>query len=65
MPRTRILSQQAPQGPLLLQDYQLIEKLAHQNREYVPERVVHVKGSGAHGMLRITDDITQYTKIQI
>ena len=34
-----------PRGPLLLQDYQLIEKLAHQNRERIPERVVHAKGS--------------------
>jgi len=33
-----------PRGPLLLEDYQLIEKLAHQNRERVPERVVHAKG---------------------
>ncbi len=35
-----------PRGPLLLQDYQLIEKLAHQNRERIPERVVHAKGWG-------------------
>ena len=38
-------------GPLLLQDYQLIEKLAHQNRERIPERVVHAKGWGAYGKL--------------
>ena len=54
-----------PQGSLLLQDCQLIEKLAHQNRECVPERVAHVKGSGVYGTLWITDDITQYTKIKI
>lgn len=36
-------------GPVLLQDYQLIEKLAHQNRERIPERVVHAKGCGAYG----------------
>jgi catalase len=36
-----------PRGPLLLQDYQLIEKLAHQNRERIPERPVHAKGWGA------------------
>ena len=41
-------------GPLLLQDYQLIEKLAHQNRERIPERPVHAKGWGAHGTLTIT-----------
>ncbi len=51
-----------PRGPLLLQDYQLIEKLAHQNRERIPERVVHAKGWGAHGTLTITGDISKYTK---
>ncbi len=48
-----------PRGPVLLQDYQLIEKLAHQNRERIPERVVHAKGWGAYGTLTITGDITQ------
>ena len=43
-----------PRGPLLLQDYQLIEKLAHQNRERIPERAVHAKGWGAFGTLTIT-----------
>ncbi|WOO41707.1 catalase [Rubellicoccus peritrichatus] len=52
-------------GPLLLQDYQLIEKLAHQNRERVPERVVHAKGSAAHGTFTVTHDISQYTKADI
>lgn len=52
-------------GPLLMQDYQLIEKLAHQNRERIPERVVHAKGSGAYGTLKITHDITKYTKAKI
>ncbi|MCF6326454.1 MAG: catalase [Devosiaceae bacterium] len=49
-------------GPLLMQDYQLIEKLAHQNRERIPERVVHAKGWGAYGTLKITGDISKYTK---
>lgn len=49
-------------GPVLLQDYQLIEKLAHQNRERIPERVVHAKGWGAFGTLKITGDISKYTK---
>lgn len=49
-------------GPVLMQDYQLIEKLAHQNRERIPERVVHAKGWGAHGTLTITGDISRYTK---
>ena len=51
-----------PRGPLLMQDYQLLEKLAHQNRERIPERVVHAKGSAAFGTLKITGDISQYTK---
>ena len=51
-----------PRGPVLLQDYQLIEKLAHQNRERLPERTVHAKGWGAHGTLTITGDISKYTK---
>ncbi|UAW98119.1 catalase [Halopseudomonas nanhaiensis] len=54
-----------PRGPLLLQDYQLIEKLAHQNRERIPERVVHAKGWGAFGTLTITHDITQYTRARL
>jgi len=52
-------------GPLLLQDYQLIEKLAHQNRERIPERVVHAKGSAAYGTLTITNDITKYSKAKV
>src|SRR5271155_2542752 len=51
-----------PRGPLLMQDYQLIEKLAHQNRERIPERPVHAKGWGAHGTLTISGDISKYTK---
>jgi len=51
-----------PRDPVLLQDHQLIEKLADQNREWVPERPAHVKGWGAHGTLTITGDISRYTK---
>ena len=51
-----------PRGPVLLQDYPLIEKLAHQNRERIPERTVHAKGWGAYGTLTITGDISKYTK---
>ena len=54
-----------PRGPLLLQDYQLLEKLAHQNRERIPERTVHAKGSGAFGTFTVTHDITKYTKAAI
>lgn len=52
-------------GPLLVQDYQLLEKLAHQNRERIPERVVHAKGSAAFGTLTITQDISRYTKAKV
>src|SRR4030042_1263478 len=52
-------------GPLLLQDYQLIEKLAHQNRERIPERVVHAKGWGAYGTLTTSGDISKYTKAKV
>jgi len=54
-----------PRGPLLLQDYHLIEKLAQFNRERVPERVVHAKGSGAYGELTVTADITRYTSAKL
>ncbi|HEX4767267.1 MAG TPA: catalase [Lichenihabitans sp.] len=54
-----------PRGPLLLQDYQLIEKLAHQNRERIPERVVHAKGSGAYGTFTVTNDLSKYTKAKV
>ncbi|NMC44932.1 MAG: catalase [candidate division Zixibacteria bacterium] len=54
-----------PRGPLLVQDWQLFEKHAHFNRERIPERVVHAKGSGAYGTLTITGDITKYTKASI
>ncbi len=43
-----------PDGPILLQDHYLIEKMAHFNRERVPERVVHAKGGGAHGFFEVT-----------
>jgi catalase len=54
-----------PRGPLLMQDYQLLEKLAHQNRERIPERTVHAKGVAAYGALTITHDITKYTKASV
>ncbi len=52
-------------GPVLLEDYQLIEKLAHQNRERVPERVVHAKGWGAYGTLTVTEDVTRYSRAKV
>ena len=54
-----------PRGPVLLEDYQLIEKLAHQNRERIPERTVHAKGWGAFGTLTVTNDITRFTRARI
>ncbi|HAJ19645.1 MAG TPA: catalase, partial [Rhodospirillaceae bacterium] len=54
-----------PRGPVLMQDYQLIEKLAHQNRERIPERTVHAKGWGAHGTFTVTHDITRYTRAKL
>ncbi|MBA3045630.1 MAG: catalase [Candidatus Thermoplasmatota archaeon] len=54
-----------PRGPTLLQDHHLLEKLAHFNRERIPERVVHAKAAGAHGTLTITNDITRFTKAKV
>jgi catalase len=54
-----------PDGPLLLQDHYLIQKMAQFNRERVPERVVHAKGGGAYGVLEITEDVSQYTKADL
>jgi catalase len=50
-----------PHGPVLMQDHQLMEKMAHFNRERVPERVVHAKGAGAHGRFTVTHDLARYT----
>ncbi|AHI23833.1 catalase [Corynebacterium vitaeruminis] len=54
-----------PQGPNILNDIHLIEKLAHFNRERVPERNPHAKGHGAFGELHITHDVSQYTKAKL
>ncbi|HLZ07390.1 MAG TPA: catalase [Chloroflexota bacterium] len=51
-----------PDGPLLLQDHYLIQKMAQFNRERVPERVVHAKGGGAHGFFEVTTDVSQFTR---
>jgi catalase len=52
-------------GPVLLQDYYLHEKLAHFNRERIPERIVHAKGTGAFGKFTVTNDITMYTRAKL
>jgi catalase len=54
-----------PRGPVLMQDVQLLEQMQHFNRERIPERVVHAKGSGAYGTFTVTGDITKYTKASI
>lgn len=54
-----------PRGPALLQDIWLIEKLAHFDREVIPERRMHAKGAGAHGAFTVTHDISRYTKAKI
>jgi catalase len=51
-----------PLGPSLLQDVHLIEKLAHFDRERIPDRVVHAKGAGAGGFFEVTHDVTKYTR---
>lgn len=51
-----------PRGPLLMQDVALLEQMQHFNRERIPERVVHAKGSGAFGTFTVTHDISKYTK---
>lgn len=54
-----------PRGPQLLQDVWFLEKLAHFDREVIPERRMHAKGSGAYGTFTVTNDITQYTRANI
>lgn len=54
-----------PRGPMLLQDTWFLEKLAHFDREVIPERRMHAKGSGAYGTFTVTHDITRYTKASL
>jgi catalase len=54
-----------PRGPALLQDVWFLEKLAHFDREVIPERRMHAKGAGAFGTFTVTHDITKYTKAKI
>ncbi|MDD3512042.1 MAG: catalase, partial [Fermentimonas sp.] len=54
-----------PRGPMMLQDVWFLEKMAHFDREVIPERRMHAKGSGAFGTFTVTHDITQYTKAKI
>jgi catalase len=54
-----------PRGPMLLQDVWYLEKLAHFDREVIPERRMHAKGSGAYGTFTVTNDITEYTRAKL
>ena len=54
-----------PRGPVMMQDVWLLEKLAHFDREVIPERRMHAKGWGAYGKLTVTQDITKYTKAKL
>ena len=54
-----------PRGPLLMQDVWFLEKLANFDREVIPERRMHAKGSGAFGTFTVTNDITAYTKAKV
>lgn len=54
-----------PRGPLLMQDVALLEQMQHFNRERIPERVVHAKGSGAFGTFTVTADISKYTRAAV
>jgi len=52
-------------GPVLLEDFQLLEKINHFDHERIPERVVHARGSAAHGYFELTDSLAQFTKADI
>lgn len=52
-------------GPVLMEDHHLIDKLAKFDRERIPERVVHSKGTGAHGVFVVTNDVTKYCKAKL
>lgn len=54
-----------PDGPILLQDHYLIEQMANFNREKIPERQPHAKGSGAFGYFEVTEDVSHYTKAAV
>src|SRR5579864_1664438 len=54
-----------PDGPILLQDFYLIEQMANFNRERIPERQPHAKGGGAYGTFETTEDVSRYTKASL
>src|SRR5882757_2096460 len=62
MPSTERSLTVGEQGPTVLHDHHTVQKMQHFNRERVPERVVHAKGSAAHGFLEVTEDVSQFTR---
>jgi catalase len=54
-----------PAGPTVLHDHYVVQKMQHFNRERVPERVVHAKGSAAHGFFEVTEDVSEFTKAKV
>ena len=54
-----------PDGPILLNDFYLIEQMANFNRERIPERQPHAKGSGAFGYFQVTGDVSRYTRAAV
>src|SRR6185436_11117370 len=54
-----------PDGPVLLQDFYLLEQMANFNRERIPERQPHAKGGGAFGTFRVTEDVSRYTRAAV
>jgi catalase len=54
-----------PRGPVRMQEVPLMEEMAHFNREWVPERVVHAKGAGAYGIFSVTGDLSRYTRAKL
>jgi catalase len=65
VPDNQNIKTAGPRGPALLEDVWFLEKLAHFDREVIPERRMHAKGAGAHGTFTVTHDITRYTKAKI
>jgi catalase len=52
-------------GPMLISDIHYLDRMAHFDRERIPERVVHAKGAGAHGYFKVTHDVTKFTKAKV
>ena len=64
-PTTRTRYARTPRGPTLLEDFILREKITHFDHERIPERIVHARGTGAHGYFELTDSLAEYTTAKI